>query len=187
MKPGETAHAAPKGNAEALRQKNRFRTILRKGRTATPDHRRCNLPCGGNLSGNETGAQSRKERLCVLFCCPKNEKCLQGGKTYERTEAYPAIRCPCGRRCGDGGLRRMGNAHPVPQRYHCRASVHPAGVQPVRRVPHGTSAHRGPGAPGVSAACADQQRGGAGRGAGPVLHHPQRERRRGGRCVPVHV
>ena len=46
MESGETAQAAPKGNAEALRQKDRFRTILRKGRTVTPDHRRCNLPPG---------------------------------------------------------------------------------------------------------------------------------------------
>ena len=43
MKSGEIAQAMPKGNAEAPRQKDRFRTTLRKGRAAAPDHRRCNL------------------------------------------------------------------------------------------------------------------------------------------------
>ena len=38
MKSGEIAQAMPKGNAEAPRQKDRFRTTLRKGRAAAPDH-----------------------------------------------------------------------------------------------------------------------------------------------------
>ena len=72
--------AAPKGNAEALRQKDRFRTILRKGRAATPDHRRCNSPeREGNLSGNSTGAQSWQMAALCLFCCQKRND-FEGGQ-----------------------------------------------------------------------------------------------------------
>ncbi len=58
MDQGEAAPpcAEPKGNAEALRQKDRIRTILRKGRHAATEG--ATLLREGNLSGYETGAQS---------------------------------------------------------------------------------------------------------------------------------
>lgn len=64
--PGETAAAAPKGNAEALRQKGRTTTILRRVRPVrTP---KVQPAPAGNLSGTKTEAQNCRKRFCRLLC-----------------------------------------------------------------------------------------------------------------------
>ena len=64
--PGETAAAAPKGNAEALRQKGRTTTILRRVRPVrTP---KVQPAPAGNLSGTKTEAQNCRKRFCAFLC-----------------------------------------------------------------------------------------------------------------------
>ena len=77
--PGETAAAAPKGNAEALRQKGRTTTILRRVRPVrTP---KVQPAPAGNLSGTKTEAQNCRKRFCAFLCvqnvsgaCPRRRR-----------------------------------------------------------------------------------------------------------------
>ena len=79
--PGETAAAAPKGNAEALRQKGRTTTILRRVRPVrTP---KVQPAPAGNLSGTKTEAQNCRKRFCAFLCvqnvsgaCPRHRQDL---------------------------------------------------------------------------------------------------------------
>ena len=69
--PRESARlwAAPKGNAKALRQKNRAMTMLRKAQLSA--RRRCNLTAQppGNLAGIRTEAQGiQRGTLCHFSC-----------------------------------------------------------------------------------------------------------------------
>ena len=79
--PRESARlwAAPKGNAKALRQKNRAMTMLRKAQLSA--RRRCNLTAQppGNLSGIRTEAQGiQRGTLCHFF--------LSGTSSYTATK-----------------------------------------------------------------------------------------------------
>ena len=77
--PGETAAAAPKGNAEALRQKGRTTTILRRVRPVrTP---KVQPAPAGNLSGTKTEAQNCRKWFCAFLCvqnvsgaCPRRRR-----------------------------------------------------------------------------------------------------------------
>ena len=70
MSSGETAEysaAAPKGNAEALRQKGRTRTTLRKVRLRTPKVQPAAMTRAGNLSGDQRRHKAQKGVLCLFF------------------------------------------------------------------------------------------------------------------------
>ena len=74
--PGETAAAAPKGNAEALRQKGRTTTILRRVRPVrTP---KVQPAPAGNLSGN--GRRHEAKGPCVSDCQKTCQAKSFGGK-----------------------------------------------------------------------------------------------------------
>ena len=63
----QTAQAAPKGNAEALRQKGRTRTTLRKVRLRTPKVQSAAMTRAGNLSGDQRRHKAQKGVLCLFF------------------------------------------------------------------------------------------------------------------------